>query len=82
MVRSAAVRVTACPRGGSLGYISRGHVGGLGAVFERDWVYGDVTQLVTFLQNHDVCPDNDFVTTSSRTPSWLAWLLEVVSRSR
>lgn len=40
--------------------ISRGHFGGLSAVFERDWVYGDVTQLVTFLQNHDVGPDNDF----------------------
>lgn len=25
-----------------------------------DWIYGDVTQLVTFLQNHDVGPDNDF----------------------
>ena len=26
----------------------------------RDWVYGDATTLVTFLQNHDVGPDNDF----------------------
>ena len=25
-----------------------------------DWIYGDVTSLVTFLQNHDVGPDNDF----------------------
>jgi len=25
-----------------------------------DWVYGDATQLVTFFQNHDVGPDNDF----------------------
>ncbi len=25
-----------------------------------DWVYGDATKLVTFLQNHDVGPDNDF----------------------
>jgi glycosidase len=40
--------------------VSRGHYGGIGGVFARDWVYGDVTQLVTFLQNHDVGPDNDF----------------------
>ena len=25
-----------------------------------DWIYGDATTLVTFLQNHDVGPDNDF----------------------
>jgi glycosidase len=25
-----------------------------------DWIYGDATSLVTFLQNHDVGPDNDF----------------------
>ena len=40
--------------------VSRGGYGGIGAVLSRDWVYGDVTQLVTFLQNHDVGPDNDF----------------------
>ena len=40
--------------------VSRGHYGGIGGVLSRDWVYGDVTQLVTFLQNHDVGPDNDF----------------------
>ena len=40
--------------------VSRGHYGGIGGVLARDWVYGDVTQLVTFLQNHDVGPDNDF----------------------
>ena len=40
--------------------VSRGHYGGVGGVLSRDWVYGDVTQLVIFLQNHDVGPDNDF----------------------
>ncbi|MGF1613445.1 MAG: alpha-amylase family glycosyl hydrolase [Gammaproteobacteria bacterium] len=40
--------------------VSRGHYGGIGSVLSRDWVYGDVSQLVTFLQNHDVGPDNDF----------------------
>ena len=29
-------------------------------MLSRDWVYGDATVLVTFLQNHDVGPDNDF----------------------
>jgi glycosidase len=29
-------------------------------VFSRDHIYGDPTRLVTFLQNHDVGPDNDF----------------------
>jgi len=32
----------------------------MGVVFSRDWIYGDPTKLVTFLQNHDVGPDNDF----------------------
>lgn len=40
--------------------VSRGHYGGIGGILARDWVYGDATQLVTFLQNHDVGPDNDF----------------------
>jgi glycosidase len=40
--------------------VSRGSFGGIGGVLSRDWVYGDVTQLVTFLQNHDAGPDNDF----------------------
>jgi hypothetical protein len=40
--------------------LSRGSFGGLGAIFGMDWVYGDATKLVTFLDNHDVGPDNDF----------------------
>ncbi|MGZ9092608.1 MAG: alpha-amylase family glycosyl hydrolase, partial [Rhodoplanes sp.] len=40
--------------------VSRGSFGGIGGVLSRDWVYGDATQLVTFLQNHDAGPDNDF----------------------
>ncbi|WP_133510996.1 alpha-amylase family glycosyl hydrolase [Candidatus Thiosymbion oneisti] len=40
--------------------VSRGHYGGIGGILANDWVYGDATQLVTFLQNHDVGPDNDF----------------------
>jgi glycosidase len=40
--------------------VSKGTYAGTGQVFDMDWIYGDVTQLVTFLQNHDVGPDNDF----------------------
>ncbi len=40
--------------------LSRGTFDGTGRVLSMDWIYGDVTQLVTFLQNHDVGPDNDF----------------------
>ncbi|MGZ8218263.1 alpha-amylase family glycosyl hydrolase [Methylomagnum sp.] len=40
--------------------VSKGTYGGTGHVFGMDWIYGDATQLVTFLQNHDVGPDNDF----------------------
>ena len=40
--------------------VSRGSYSGIGGVLSRDWVYGDATKLVTFLQNHDVGPDNDF----------------------
>ncbi|MGA7981746.1 MAG: alpha-amylase family glycosyl hydrolase [Chromatiaceae bacterium] len=40
--------------------LSRGTYAGTAQVLSMDWIYGDVTQLVTFLQNHDVGPDNDF----------------------
>nr|WP_245232333.1 alpha-amylase family glycosyl hydrolase [Thiorhodococcus minor] len=40
--------------------LSRGTYAGTAQILSMDWIYGDVTQLVTFLQNHDVGPDNDF----------------------
>ncbi|RYY01052.1 MAG: alpha-amlyase [Gammaproteobacteria bacterium] len=40
--------------------VTKGHFGGIGGVLSKDWVYGDATKLVTFFQNHDVGPDNDF----------------------
>jgi len=40
--------------------VSKGTYGGTGQILSMDWLYGDVTRLVTFLQNHDVGPDNDF----------------------
>jgi glycosidase len=40
--------------------LSRGTYANTGQVLGMDWIYGDPTTLVTFLQNHDVGPDNDF----------------------
>ena len=40
--------------------VSKGTYAGTAQILGMDWIYGDVTQLVTFLQNHDVGPDNDF----------------------
>ncbi len=40
--------------------IRGGNYGGIGGILGWDWIYGDATQLVTFFQNHDVGPDNDF----------------------
>ncbi len=40
--------------------LSHGCFNGIEGVLAMDWIYGDATRLVTFLQNHDVGPDNDF----------------------
>ena len=40
--------------------IRNGSFSGIGGVLGFDWLYGDATRLVTFFQNHDVGPDNDF----------------------
>ena len=40
--------------------VSRGHYQGMAQAMSMDWIYGDPTTLITFLQNHDVGPDNDF----------------------
>lgn len=40
--------------------VSKGTYAGTAQILSMDWIYGDVTRLVTFLQNHDVGPDNDF----------------------
>jgi hypothetical protein len=40
--------------------VSKGTYAGTAQILTMDWIYGDVTQMVTFLQNHDVGPDNDF----------------------
>lgn len=40
--------------------VTKGSFGGIGGILAWDWIYGDSTKLVTFFQNHDVGPDNDF----------------------
>ena len=40
--------------------VTKGSLGGIKGVLDYDWTYADPTQLVTFFQNHDVGPDNDF----------------------
>ncbi len=40
--------------------VTHGNFNGIGGILAMDWIYGDATQLVTFFQNHDVGPDNDF----------------------
>ena len=40
--------------------VTRGSLSGIKSALDRDWTYADPTQLVTFFQNHDVGPDNDF----------------------
>ena len=40
--------------------LSRGHYQGIAQAMSMDWIYGDPSTLITFLQNHDVGPDNDF----------------------
>jgi glycosidase len=40
--------------------IKNGNFSGIGHQLSWDWIYGDSSKLVTFFQNHDVGPDNDF----------------------
>ncbi|CCQ72691.1 alpha-amylase family glycosyl hydrolase [Magnetospira sp. QH-2] len=40
--------------------VSKGSYQQVGQALSMDWIYGDPTTLVTFLQNHDIGPDNDF----------------------
>ncbi len=40
--------------------VTKGSFGGIKGVLDMDYTYADPTQLVTFFQNHDVGPDNDF----------------------
>ncbi len=40
--------------------LSQGRFSNLSAIFDRDHLHGDATRLVTFLDNHDIGPQNDW----------------------
>lgn len=40
--------------------LSQGRFSGLSTVFNKDHLYGDATRLITFIDNHDIGPQNDW----------------------
>lgn len=62
--------------------ITKGHFGGIGGVLAMDWVYGDSTKLVTFFQNHDVGPDNDFKYRFGGDPAFAAMAYNLLWTNR
>ncbi|MFO0548390.1 MAG: alpha-amylase family glycosyl hydrolase [Polyangiaceae bacterium] len=58
--------------------LSQGRFSGLSGVFDRDWLYGDATKLVTFLDNHDVGPQNDWKYRFNGSDTALASALNVL----
>ena len=62
--------------------LSQGRFGGLSAVFARDGLYGDATRLVTFLDNHDVGPQNDWKFRFNGTDGALASALNLLWLAR
>lgn len=62
--------------------VTKGHFGGIGGVMSKDWVYGDATKLVTFFQNHDVGPDNDFKYRYGGAPSNAAMVYNLLWTNR
>ncbi len=62
--------------------VTKGHFGGIGGVLAMDWVYGDATKLVTFFQNHDVGPDNDFKYRFGGDPAFAAMTYNLLWTNR
>jgi glycosidase len=58
--------------------LSQGRFGGLSGVFARDGLYGDATKLVTFLDNHDIGPQNDWKYRFAGTDGALATSLSLL----
>ncbi|HQP38563.1 MAG TPA: alpha-amylase family glycosyl hydrolase, partial [Polyangiaceae bacterium] len=58
--------------------LSQGRFNGLSAVFARDGLYGDATKLITFLDNHDVGPQNDWKYRFAGTDQALASALNLL----
>lgn len=62
--------------------LSQGRFGGLAGVLARDWVYGDATTLVTFIDNHDIGPQNDWKFRFAGTDTALASALNFIFTNR
>lgn len=62
--------------------LSQGRFGGLGGVFARDGLYGDATKLVTFLDNHDIGPQNDWKYRFAGSDQALASALNLIFLAR
>jgi glycosidase len=62
--------------------LSQGRFGGLGGVFARDGLYGDATQLVTFIDNHDIGPQNDWKYRFAGSDTALASALNLIFLAR
>jgi len=62
--------------------LSQGRFGGLSGIFARDGLYGDATRLVTFLDNHDVGPQNDWKYRFAGSDQALASALNLIFLAR
>ncbi|MCA9665489.1 MAG: hypothetical protein KC503_07870 [Myxococcales bacterium] len=58
--------------------LSQGRFSGLSSVFARDHFYGDATKLVTFIDNHDIGPQNDWKYRFAGSDSALASALNLI----
>jgi len=58
--------------------LSQGRFSNLSAIFDRDPLYGDATKLVTFLDNHDIGPQNDWKFRFNGTDQALASALNLI----
>jgi glycosidase len=58
--------------------LSQGRFSNLSSIFERDHLYGDATRLVTFLDNHDIGPQNDWKYRFDGTDEALASALNLI----
>lgn len=58
--------------------LSQGRFSGIASIFDRDGIYGDATKLVTFIDNHDIGPQNDWKYRFNGTDQALASALNVL----
>ena len=58
--------------------LSQGRFSNLSSIFDRDHLYGDATKLITFLDNHDIGPQNDWKYRFNGTDEALASALNLI----